>query len=134
MWSLSCQRQNYVAEWAHADAQQANATAGDNRYVGAKVRRRFEGHGEYVGTVVSTTMGGTDCRKRLYHIQYEDGDEEDLSGSELAACILDDNARIAAVTTQRMPSSHALRGHNLRQRVNRPHDYRAFAGVGTRGR
>eukprot|EP00854_Cymbomonas_tetramitiformis_P031148 gene31148-39094_t len=55
-------------------------------YVGRNVKKHFEGHGEFTGTVVAFDAKD---HKFPYLIRYADGDQEDVSENELLKCLLD---------------------------------------------
>ena len=104
---------------AAAAAAEAANTAGDNPYVGAIASRRFEGHGVHEGRVTSSEMD-EDTNKRLYHVVYPDGDEEDLDDEELAVALIpSQNVRRLAIETSVRPRSG---GYSLRQRAQ-PSNY-----------
>ena len=51
--------------------------------IGKKVRKKFDDDKWYNGKVVSIDTQEGDTQTLLYHVLYEDGDEEDLTGKEL---------------------------------------------------
>ena len=49
------------------------------------MRKYFDGYGHFVGTVTDAPAASdTQSDDALWHVQYEDGDEEDLDRGEMA--------------------------------------------------
>lgn len=78
---------------------------GEDHWIGRKVKKYFEGHGTFNGSVDAVDEDKDENGHRVFHVAYEDGDEEWLEVDELVLILQapdDDSATVdPAIATVR---------------------------------
>ena len=78
---------------------------GEDHWIGRKVKKYFEGHGTFNGSVDAVDEDEDENGHRVFHVAYEDGDEEWLEVDELVLILQapdDDSATVdPAIATVR---------------------------------
>ncbi|XP_022847458.1 DDT domain-containing protein PTM isoform X1 [Olea europaea var. sylvestris] len=86
-------------------------------YVGRKVKKEFEGHGTFFGSVESY-----DASTRFFKIVYEDGDSEELDLTEISSLLVSseglESAREAQPSSAEEPTRRLVRKRRKRSHMN----------------
>merc|ERR1712151_1288137 len=77
------QNNNILSSPKQKKVTQNKSKASKSELLGAKVLKKFEGYGEYEGTVINVPSKSYE----YYRIRYVDGDEEDMSDNEVRTCV-----------------------------------------------
>ena len=61
-----------------------NRIRGEDRWIGRKVKKYFEGHDNFNGTIDAADEDEDENDHRIFHVVFEDGDDEWMGADELA--------------------------------------------------